>query len=238
MLIIFWTTRVDDGTGSKNGFVQTALEGTLAVALEISGADAFLTSFGQGLEIFVLAANDFYSQRASVRTTTCRNFSHSNASFITARSPKPPCDSGLPGIHPSIPTAGLSHLQGPQNRTRFFSLAHHIARLCTPPSLWRHPTQRSFIGRNFRRGQGTCPRCRAVCALSRPGQGRKRVRCLISRIWEPGVQEVRARRYCRDHAGKGTFSSFHNRTVLIGQRPVKRSYLARYTFSFQQSVES
>ncbi|KAG9085912.1 phosphomevalonate kinase, partial [Ceratobasidium sp. UAMH 11750] len=56
---------VDDGTGSKNSFVQIALEGTLAVALEIRGSDAFLSRLGSGLDIYVLGANDFYSQRAS-----------------------------------------------------------------------------------------------------------------------------------------------------------------------------
>ncbi|KAJ1304500.1 hypothetical protein OPQ81_005645 [Rhizoctonia solani] len=58
--------QVDDGTDSKNRFVQTALESTLAVALAIRGKDSFVTSLGQGLDIHVLAANDFYSQRASL----------------------------------------------------------------------------------------------------------------------------------------------------------------------------
>jgi hypothetical protein len=58
--------RVDDGTGSKNPFVRIALEGTLALALELRGADEFLSALGSGLDIHVLGANDFYSQRASV----------------------------------------------------------------------------------------------------------------------------------------------------------------------------
>ncbi|CAE6430463.1 unnamed protein product [Rhizoctonia solani] len=58
--------QVDNGAGSSNRFVQTALEGTLAIALAIRGKDSFLTSLGQGLDIHVLAANDFYSQRASL----------------------------------------------------------------------------------------------------------------------------------------------------------------------------
>ena len=66
--------RVDDGTGSKNRFVQIALEGTLAVALELRGADAFLAALGQGLDINVLGANDFYSQRASVSSILFSNF--------------------------------------------------------------------------------------------------------------------------------------------------------------------
>lgn len=57
---------IDDGTGSKNRFVQIAIEGTLALAHQIQGTDAFLTSLGQGLDIAVLGANDFYSQRASL----------------------------------------------------------------------------------------------------------------------------------------------------------------------------
>ncbi|QRW08388.1 phosphomevalonate kinase-like protein [Ceratobasidium sp. AG-Ba] len=56
----------DDGTGSRNRFVQVALEGTLAIVLEILGANAFSSSFGTGLDIYVLGANDFYSQRASL----------------------------------------------------------------------------------------------------------------------------------------------------------------------------
>ncbi|KAG9116828.1 phosphomevalonate kinase, partial [Ceratobasidium sp. 392] len=57
---------VDDGIGSNNRFVHIALEGTLAIALEIRGADAFLSALGSGLDIYVLGANDFYSQRASL----------------------------------------------------------------------------------------------------------------------------------------------------------------------------
>ncbi|CEL60976.1 phosphomevalonate kinase [Rhizoctonia solani AG-1 IB] len=60
--------QVEDATGSKNRFVQTALEGTLAIALAIRGNDSFISSLGQGLDIHVLAANDFYSQRASLTT--------------------------------------------------------------------------------------------------------------------------------------------------------------------------
>ncbi|KAF8608805.1 Phosphomevalonate kinase [Ceratobasidium sp. AG-I] len=77
---------VDDGTGSKNRFVQIALEGTLAVALELRGADAFLAALGQGLDINVLGANDFYSQRASLAT---RNL--------------PPTLSSLSSIPPFLP---------------------------------------------------------------------------------------------------------------------------------------
>ncbi|KAH7339541.1 phosphomevalonate kinase [Rhizoctonia solani] len=62
--------QVDDGTGSSNRFVQTALEGTLAIALAIRGKDSFLASLNQGLDVRVFAANDFYSQRASL---TARN---------------------------------------------------------------------------------------------------------------------------------------------------------------------
>ncbi|EUC64309.1 phosphomevalonate kinase-like protein, putative [Rhizoctonia solani AG-3 Rhs1AP] len=60
----------DNSTGSKNSFVQTALEGTLAIALATRGKESFLASLGQGLDIHVLAHNDFYSQRASL---TARN---------------------------------------------------------------------------------------------------------------------------------------------------------------------
>ncbi|KAG8721635.1 phosphomevalonate kinase [Ceratobasidium sp. 394] len=77
---------VDDGTGSKNSFVQIALEGTLAVALEIRGSDAFLSRLGSGLDIYVLGANDFYSQRASLVT---RNL--------------PPTLSSLASIPPFLP---------------------------------------------------------------------------------------------------------------------------------------
>ncbi|CAE6471661.1 unnamed protein product [Rhizoctonia solani] len=60
----------DNSTGSKNSFVQTALEGTLAIVLATRGKESFLASLGQGLDIHVLAHNDFYSQRASL---TARN---------------------------------------------------------------------------------------------------------------------------------------------------------------------
>ncbi|CAE6431140.1 unnamed protein product [Rhizoctonia solani] len=78
--------QVDDAAGSKNRFVQTALEGTLAIALAIRGNDSFISSLGQGLDIHVLAANDFYSQRAS----------------LTARSLPPTLDS-LNSIPPFLP---------------------------------------------------------------------------------------------------------------------------------------
>ncbi|ELU42518.1 phosphomevalonate kinase [Rhizoctonia solani AG-1 IA] len=46
---------VEDATGSKNRFVQNALEGTLAIALAIRGKDSFISSLDQGLDIHVLA---------------------------------------------------------------------------------------------------------------------------------------------------------------------------------------
>ncbi|CAE6517986.1 unnamed protein product [Rhizoctonia solani] len=82
--------QVDDGTGSKNRFVYTALEGTLAIALSIQGKDSFIASLGQGLDIYVLAANDFYSQRAS----------------LTARNLPPTLDS-LNSIPPFLPQGCL-----------------------------------------------------------------------------------------------------------------------------------
>ncbi|CAE6493864.1 unnamed protein product [Rhizoctonia solani] len=78
--------QVEDATGSKNRFVQTALEGTLAIALAIRGKDSFISSLDQGLDIHVLAANDFYSQHAS----------------LTARSLPPTLDS-LNSIPPFLP---------------------------------------------------------------------------------------------------------------------------------------
>ncbi|KAG9090687.1 phosphomevalonate kinase [Ceratobasidium sp. 370] len=77
---------VDGGAGSKNSFVQISLEGTLAVALEIRGADAFLARLRSGLDIYVLGANDFYSQRASL---VARNL--------------PPTLSSLASIPPFLP---------------------------------------------------------------------------------------------------------------------------------------
>ncbi|CUA66898.1 phosphomevalonate kinase [Rhizoctonia solani] len=66
MIIFKSKSKLDDGSGTKNRFVQTALEGTLAIVLAIQGKDSLLSSLGQGLEIHVLADNDFYSQRTSL----------------------------------------------------------------------------------------------------------------------------------------------------------------------------
>ncbi|KAI0081220.1 Phosphomevalonate kinase [Panus rudis PR-1116 ss-1] len=57
--------QVADGStsNSRNKFVQLAIQRTVALALELKGAEALKSGFGHDLEIVIVGDNDFYSQR-------------------------------------------------------------------------------------------------------------------------------------------------------------------------------
>jgi phosphomevalonate kinase len=55
-----------DRSGSRNKFVELALQRTLALAVELSDPKTIEQALSSGLDIAIVGANDFYSQRASV----------------------------------------------------------------------------------------------------------------------------------------------------------------------------
>ncbi|KZO95550.1 Phosphomevalonate kinase [Calocera viscosa TUFC12733] len=60
--------QVQDGSIPKprNKFVQLAIQRTLLLALQLKGAASLTSSINKGLDIYILGANDFYSQRAAL----------------------------------------------------------------------------------------------------------------------------------------------------------------------------
>nr|AKA59152.1 phosphomevalonate kinase [Wolfiporia cocos]API68656.1 phosphomevalonate kinase [Wolfiporia cocos] len=56
-------------TSTRNKFVHLALERTLALALEATGAGALQNRLSYGLDITIVGDNDFYSQRAQLESS-------------------------------------------------------------------------------------------------------------------------------------------------------------------------
>jgi hypothetical protein len=69
--------RREEVAAGSNKFVHLALARTLQLAAELRGAASVRAALAPGLDIAIVGANDFYSQRAAVRPR-CR-----------ARSPRP-----------------------------------------------------------------------------------------------------------------------------------------------------
>lgn len=63
---------------NSNKFVQLALQQSIALALEVRGAEALQNSLAHGLNITIVGDNDFYSQRAQL---TARNLPATLASL-------------------------------------------------------------------------------------------------------------------------------------------------------------
>jgi phosphomevalonate kinase len=65
-MLVVLTTALSPAT-SKNKFVHLALQKTLSLALEARGPAAVAQALGTGLDITIVADNDFYSQQDQVR---------------------------------------------------------------------------------------------------------------------------------------------------------------------------
>jgi phosphomevalonate kinase len=55
-------------SASKNKFVHLALQNILFLACEMKGAAHVKSKLSDGLDISIVGGNDFYSQRAQVRS--------------------------------------------------------------------------------------------------------------------------------------------------------------------------
>lgn len=67
-------------TQNTNKFVHLALQQSIALALEVRGADALRESLARGLDITIVGDNDFYSQRAQL---TSRNLPATLSSLLS-----------------------------------------------------------------------------------------------------------------------------------------------------------
>lgn len=60
-----------NGASSKNKFVHLALQRSLTLAAELKSVGTLQNTLSYGLDITIVGDNDFYSQRAQVRTACC-----------------------------------------------------------------------------------------------------------------------------------------------------------------------
>lgn len=118
----------------KSPFLWTSLAYSVVLALQIKGKDELSKRVEGGLEIVVVADNDFYSQRKDVSAQarahrgTCQPLSDA---FLTSRPMETDLASNfsVSSLSPALQSSRLSHLQGSQNWSRFFCRLDYFPRL-------------------------------------------------------------------------------------------------------------